>query len=64
MHKLQIIGVPEFLVNWVSSCLTNHAQFVNIDSKTSTRVPVNSGVPQEGALGPLFFLFISMTFLP
>lgn len=54
--KLELIGLPDYLINLIASYLKNREQFVDIKGCHSRVLPVNCGVPQGSVLGPLLFL--------
>ena len=61
LHKLKYYGIAGITLNWFNSYLSNRSQYVEIDNVLSTKMVMNTGVPQGSILGPLLFL-IWMTY--
>ena len=56
IQKLQIYGLKEDFIAWITSYLTDRAQSVWIDHVYSDLIHHSLGVPQGSNLGPLLFL--------
>jgi len=56
--KLSSYGICGNLLNWIAAFLHDHSQSVRIGDTISAAVPVISGVPQGGALGPYSVLIV------
>jgi hypothetical protein len=58
LRKLNTYDVPEFMIKWLSSFLTNRQQRVKIGDVLSDWLSLRGGIPQGSWLGPLTFLIL------
>ena len=56
LRKLIYLNVPETILNWIKSILTERRQRVKLGSFSSNWRTVNGGVPQGTVLGPVLFV--------
>lgn len=56
LHKLERYGIKGNIFDWIKSFLYETMQKVAINGISSEPLPVLSGVPQGGVLGPILFL--------
>ena len=59
LHKLKYHGINGTTLNWFNSYLLNRSQYVEINNVLSTKIVINTGVPQGSIFEPLLFLIYS-----
>lgn len=57
--KLEQFGIPEQIISWVSSFLSNRLFVVRVNSALSDWFPAPSVVPQGSAISPLLFILFT-----
>ena len=57
MSKMARLGIPNFLIGWLTSFLTGRQQRVKLGEVTSDWTSVIAGVPQGTLMGTVTFLF-------
>ncbi|XP_055643865.1 uncharacterized protein LOC129780031 [Toxorhynchites rutilus septentrionalis] len=56
IRKLNHLGLPSWITEWLSSYLAGREAFVKIGNARSRMYSIPSGVPQGSILGPLIFI--------
>ena len=63
-EKLKIMVASSQVVKWFASYLESRYQVTCVENYQSPQQKVLVGVPQEGVLGPLFFLIYTLATFP
>lgn len=63
LHNLRKRRIPIFIVDWISSFLTDRTTDLKLGNYISERMEVNTGIPQGSVLSPILFLFFSADLL-
>ena len=53
-ETLKYYGINGITLNWFNSYLSNRSQYVEIDNVLSTKMVINTGVPQGSNIGTDF----------
>ena len=56
LHKLRYYGFNENVISWFNSYLSERTQFVKYNSRVSSELPIQGGVPHGSVLGPILFI--------
>ena len=56
LHKLSFYGVHGTALNWFQSYISDRIQYVQIEDRVSSPLPISIGVPHGSILGPLLFI--------
>jgi hypothetical protein len=59
LTKLELFGLDDGALSWISSYLSNRHQSVCVDGCLSPPLPLQCGVPQGSILGPLFYILFT-----
>lgn len=59
LHNLRKRGIPEYIVGWTESFLSERRTSLRFDGKTSAVRPVSAGIPQGSPVSPILFLFFN-----
>ena len=59
LQKLQLFGLEDAALNWVSSYISGRSQSVIVDGCLSPPLDIKCGVPQGSILGPLLYIIFT-----
>lgn len=59
LHHLRTNGIPEYIVKWAESFLTDRSTSVTVRRSTNEILLVNAGIPQGSPISPVLFPFFN-----
>ncbi len=59
INKLNLLGLNNFLCNWILDFLTGRPQSVRVGHNTSSTTTLSTGAPQGCVLSPLLFMLLT-----
>lgn len=59
IHNLRKAALPEWVIQFIQSFLTNRTSSLCFNDYTSPQLPTSTGIPQGSALSPILFLFFA-----
>lgn len=63
LHDLRIRRIPEFIVHWIASFLSDRVATVKLGNYISEKLDVQAGIPQGSVLSSILFLFFGAELL-
>jgi len=64
LDKLSKLNLPDYIVNWIVSFLTDCTQAVKVGDKISCQQFINRGIVQGSGVGPTFYLVMESDLKP
>ena len=61
IRKLSCLGFSKSYLKWLTSYLSNHSHFVQIDDRMSSKATVQFGIPRAQFLGQCSSIYMSLT---
>lgn len=57
LHILQRLGIPQWIIQWTASFLTDRKSTLTLNYDSSNVFAVRNGIPQGSPISPILFLF-------
>jgi len=63
LDKLSKLNLPDYIVNWIVSFLTDHTQAAKVGDKIYCQRFINRGTVQDSDVGPTFYVVMESNYL-
>jgi len=64
LDKLSKLNLPDYIVNWIVSFLTDRTQAVKVGDNISCQRFINRGIVQGSGVGPTFYVVVESDLKP
>ena len=63
LHNLKSKRVPEYIIQWTKSFLTDRSTSMTLEKRTSKVFPIQAEISQKFSISPILFLFFNALFI-